>query len=249
MIRNSFVFLPKVTLNKEKKIWESGIHDWDNFLKNECIKGISNNIKSDYDSIILDAKKNLYAENSSFFTKRLPTGEHWRLYNFFKDNACYLDIETTGYHGDITVLGIYDGINSKTFVKGETLYKNKIEEELSKYKMFVTFNGASFDIPVIKKEFNTEFIVPHMDLRFVLKKIGYSGGLKNIESELGIKRAEEVVGVTGEDAVYLWNKYKRTGDRSHLDLLVKYNEEDIVNLKQLAEFSVPRLWKITKNIT
>ena len=248
MIRNSFVFLPRVTLNKEKKIWESGVHSWDDFLKNENIKGISSNNKSEYDNLILDAKKNLYSSNSSFFTDKLPSGEHWRLYNFFKDEVCFLDIETTGYHGDITVLGLYDGVNTKTFVKGETLFKNKIEEELNKYKMFVTFNGASFDIPVIKKEFDIKFDKPHADLRFVLKKLGHNGGLKKIEQDLGVKRADEVVGISGEDAVYLWNKYRKTGDKSALELLVKYNKEDIINLKQLADFSVPKLWELTRKV-
>ena len=59
-----------------------------------------------------------------------------------------------------------------------------IQKELSKYKMFVTFNGASFDIPVIKKQFNIPFIMPHADLRFAAKKIGLSGGLKSIEKEI-----------------------------------------------------------------
>ena len=248
MIRESFIFLPKITQNKEKAIWTHGVSSWDDFLKEKKIGCISDKMKPHYDQLITNAKDKLYSENHEFFSNSLPSGEHWRLYNFFKEDACFLDIETTGYHGDITVLGLYDGVETKTFVKGETLFKEQIEKELNKYKMFITFNGASFDLPVIKKQFGLNFNQLHVDLRFVSKKIGLSGGLKKIEQDIGIKRADEVVGVTGEDAVLLWRDYRRTGDKKYLDLLVKYNEEDIINLKQLANYTIPRLWAETKKL-
>ncbi len=247
MIRNSFIFLPQVTANKERKIWQQDIKSWDDFQNKNSVKGISDLRKPGCDKIIDEARKNLYGENSEFFTNTLPTSDHWRLYNFFKDDACYLDIETTGYHGDITVLGLYDGNETKTFVKGQNLYKEDIQKELDKYQLFITFNGASFDIPVIKKQFGIIFPKPHMDLRFAAKKIGLSGGLKNIEKEIGIRRADEVEGVSGADAVILWQQYKRTGDKKFLDTLVQYNEEDIINLKRLANHVVPRLWQKTND--
>jgi hypothetical protein len=248
MIQNSFIFMPRITQNKEKIIWSQGINCWDDFLKEKSIKGITEAKKPSYNRLIEDAKKHLYDENAGFFKSTVPTGETWRLYNTFKEDVCYLDIETTGYYGDITVLGLYDGYNTKTFVKGESLFKDRIEEELSRYKMFITFNGASFDLPVIRRQFNIDFNVPHIDLRFAAKKIGLSGGLKKIEQEIGINRAEEVQGVTGEDAVMLWRQYRATGEKKYLDLLVQYNEEDIVNLKQLSEYVIPRLWKQTRNV-
>jgi uncharacterized protein len=247
MIKNSFIFLPKVTPLKERKIWQQGVHSWDDFLKERKVHGIPELSKPGYNNLIEEAKTHLYKENSEFFTNKMPSSEQWRLYNYFKDDACFLDIETTGYHGDITVLGLYDGKDTKTFVKGQTLYKEAIQKELEKYKLFITFNGASFDIPVIKKQFNIPFTVPHMDLRFAAKKIGLSGGLKNVEKEVGIKRADEVEGISGADAVYLWQKYKSTGNKEFLDLLVQYNEEDIVNLQQLADYVVPKLWEKTRN--
>jgi uncharacterized protein len=248
MIQNSFIFLPRITANKEKSIWQQGIDSWSAFQKEKSIKGITDLRKPHYNRLIDEARTHLYNENSQYFTNAVPRGETWRLYNTFKSDACFLDIETTGFYGDITVLGLYDGYNTKTFVKGETLFKEKIEEELSKYKMFITFNGASFDLPVIRRQFNIDFNVPHIDLRFAAKKIGLSGGLKSIEKEIGIKRADEVKDVTGEDAVYLWRKYKSTGNREYLNLLVQYNEEDIVNLKQLSEYVIPRLWEKTRGI-
>jgi uncharacterized protein YprB with RNaseH-like and TPR domain len=83
--------------------------------------------------------------------------------------------------------------------------------------------------------------IPHLDLRFALAKVGLTGGLKNIEHELGIKRCAEVEGMDGNDAVLLWQMYKRTGEREYLDKIVKYNEEDIINLRPLAELAYSRL--------
>lgn len=68
----------------------------------------------------------------------------------------------------------------------------------------------------------------------MLKKLGYSGGLKKIEKELGLVRGEEIEGVDGYEAVRLWKAYQ-WGDKAALDTLVEYNTADIVNLKPLME--------------
>jgi hypothetical protein len=49
MIRNSFVFLEKVSKKKEQNIWQQGIKNWQDFLKTEKIKGISVKSKFYYD--------------------------------------------------------------------------------------------------------------------------------------------------------------------------------------------------------
>ena len=36
------------------------------------------------------------------------------------------------------------------------------------------------------------FTPAHIDLRFLLRRIGYRGGLKKIEKELGISRAHDI---------------------------------------------------------
>jgi uncharacterized protein YprB with RNaseH-like and TPR domain len=54
-----------------------------------------------------------------------------------------------------------------------------------------------------------------------------------VEQKLGISR--ESAGITGWDAVLLWNRYKKYRDEAALQTLLKYNEEDVVNLKTLRE--------------
>ena len=125
--------------------------------------------------------------------------------------------------------------------------KEILKRELSKYKLIVTFNGASFDLPVIRKYFGQDSLpdIPHIDLRGVCSKIGLKGGLKSIEKQIGIARPDDLVHVYGSDAAYLWRKYQATGEKKYLDILIRYNEEDIMNLKPLAEHAVNQLWKQT----
>ena len=91
--------------------------------------------------------------------------------------------------------------------------------------------------------------IPHIDLRHVCAKLGLHGGLKQIEKTLGIKRPDDLEGVSGEDAVYLWQQYKATGKRDYLETLVRYNEEDIVNLMPIADGMTKRLWEQTRHGT
>ena len=101
MIRNSFIFLDKIGEKREKLIWNQGIDGWDDFLDRNIL-GISRYRKPFYDRQILKARENLYNDNSSYFTKILPLSDHWRLYNYFGEDAVFLDIETCSYYGMVT---------------------------------------------------------------------------------------------------------------------------------------------------
>jgi hypothetical protein len=108
--------------------------------------------------------------------------------------------------------------------------------------MMVTFNGAAFDLPFIEKIYpGTLPNIPNLDLRYTTAKLGMTGGLKKIEKILGIERRKMIGDFTGGDAVTLWRRYKATGDDHYLNLLIEYNEEDIINLKKIAEHCVKQL--------
>ena len=242
MIRNSFIFLPRIGAATEQKLWQSGITNWNTFLENKNVPRFSQFRKLQANRLLEKARINLAEYNSQHFHKLLPNSETWRLYDHFKDDACFLDIETTGYYGDITVIGLYDGYDTKIMVKGKNLNILALKQELQKYKLILTFNGASFDLPVINKYYpNTIPNIPHIDLRHACAKLGLTGGLKKVEKCLNIKRAKEVSDMGGEQAVYLWQMYKSTGKSKYLDLLVQYNEEDIINLKPLADYAYKNL--------
>ncbi|MBI2649883.1 ribonuclease H-like domain-containing protein, partial [Candidatus Woesearchaeota archaeon] len=79
------------------------------------------------------------------------------------------------------------------------------------------------------------------DVRSVADKLGLKGGLKNIEKTLGIRRTSIVDKFYGGDALTLWRMYRATGDDYYLNLLVEYNEYDIINLKIVAEHCVKKM--------
>ncbi|PLW80408.1 exonuclease [Candidatus Woesearchaeota archaeon] len=245
MIKQSFIILDSVTENKERKLWQL-CKDWNQFLSSE------EELTKDFmihKNQIEDAKKALYDFDQTHFTKLLPPSMHWRLYDHFKDDAVFLDIETTGFRGGTTVVGLYDGKDTHILVRDQTLDSKTLQNLIDRYKLIVTFNGASFDLPVLRNEYGIDFTKHlHMDLRGVCRKVGLTGGLKNIEKETGISRDDDVEGISGADAVVLWKKYKKTGDEQYLNLLVKYNEEDIINLKPLADMVVPKLWEQVRNL-
>jgi uncharacterized protein YprB with RNaseH-like and TPR domain len=239
MLKNTFLHLPGITENKEKKIWESGITCWDNLINSDS------RILRNFDAKeqIENSNNNYKLKNHEYFSKLILPKYHWRAYDDFKENACFLDIETTGldkHHNEITVIGLYDGKESKVFINGINL--QDFSGEIKKYSYIVTFNGSMFDIPFIKAKFPDLNINQfHADLRFMMKNLGYSGGLKKIEKELGIERDSDLAGMNGFDAVILWHKYKRFDDKAALDKLVRYNIEDIENLKYMMEFSYGKL--------
>jgi hypothetical protein len=244
MIRHSFIFLPKIDSKTESKIWEQGITDWQKFLEAKKVYGISYLRKGYYDRLIRSARDRLLNDDSIYFTKILPQTEHWRLYKYFRDQTAFIDIETNGLgkHAYITVFGLYDGYNTKIMIKDINLDYVRLKRELRKYKLLVSFNGSVFDVPFIKKRF-PDLIppIPHFDLRFACKALGIKGGLKTIEKNFNIKRKKLVEDMYGGDALTLWRMYRGSGDDYYLNLLVEYNEEDVINLRTIADIIYKQL--------
>lgn len=247
MLTKSFIFLDKVGPKKEQILWNKGYHTWKTFVETRNVQGFTPDKKYIADRTLQLAQQALHAEDPTFFKTLLASSQMWRAYDYFSHKTVFLDIETTYHYGDITVIGLHDGTNTYMFVKGKNLDKQLFLDVMRQYDMIVTFNGASFDIPVIEKYFNIKLSHLHVDLRHVCSKIGLTGGLKNIEKEIGLARDHDVTTMSGADAVVLWEKYRKTGNDHYLELLLKYNEEDIVNLVPLARYAIPRLWQSTFN--
>lgn len=242
MLNNTYIHIPGVGKGLEQKIWAQGIHTWKEFLEMEDRISIPSSRKARICEEVRKSAERLAAKDHCFFSQCLPSAEHWRTYYLFSDSVAFVDIETTGLsksRDKITIVGIYDGNESKTYIKDINL--DDVVEEFSKYRLLVSFNGARFDLPFIKSEFpEIEFNQLHIDLMYPLRRIGYNGGLKSIEKLLGITRSDGTEGITGFDAVRLWKKYEK-GDREALDILIKYNREDTVNLKTILELTYPKM--------
>lgn len=153
----------------------------------------------------------------------------------------YLDIETTGLsydYNDITVIGIYrcNG-NDACFIQlyGRTVTRDNLIQALQGVSTIYTYNGRKFDLPFIDAALgiNLERHFKHTDLMYTCWEKNLMGGFKSVEKQLGIER--ETDGVNGYYAVVLWNKYIELNDEEALDLLLRYNRDDVVNLKALRE--------------
>jgi uncharacterized protein YprB with RNaseH-like and TPR domain len=145
----------------------------------------------------------------------------------------YLDIETTGldlHFNTITTIALYDGQSIKTYVQGQNL--DDFIEDIQKYKVIVSYNGKSFDVPFIENYFNIRLNHAHIDLRYILYSLGFRGGLKGCERQLGMDRGE-LKDIDGFFAVLLWNEYLNTGDQKMLETLLAYNIQDTINLEDL----------------
>ena len=242
ILKNTFVHIPGIGKETESKIWQRNVLTWNDFLAN-CHKLPLGESKIEMMNHYVMKSINAHKKKDyKFFANSIPNNLHWRAYNEFKNKCCFLDIETTGldkHNDDITVIGLYDGKESKIFVNGKNM--NEFAKEMDKYQMIVSFNGRCFDVPFIQSKFpKLDMNKFHIDLRFVMKAIGYSGGLKKIEKEVGITRDDDLQDIDGFEAVRLWYKYKR-GDANALGLLIKYNIADIENLKTLMEFTFDKI--------
>ncbi len=240
MIRKSFIILDGIGQRKEKSIWQCA-NDWDDFKNTKKIKGIAQLKKGFYDRQLEKASKELREDNAAYFKYLLPTTETWRLYNYFKKEAVYLDIETNDLAYP-TVVGLYDGYDMKSFVRGFNLNGKALKQELGKHKILLTFNGSSFDLPVLKRYY-PECLpdIPHIDLRHLCARLNLRGGLKMIETQLEIRRPRNLMGMNGDHAIYLWRAWMASGDDEYLDLLIKYNEQDVLNLEPLADIAAERM--------
>lgn len=219
---------------EEGKLWDQGILHWD-----ELREVLKEKVKSPSDMhsrLLLDSldfsRKEMNRKNWDYFFFALPSQQKWRLFPIIRENLLYLDIETSGLgSGDfVTVVGTYDGKNFKTYLRGRNM--DDFPEELSSSHVFVTYNGAAFDVPFLEREFSKKFKNRHLDLMYILRSLGIKGGLKGCEKALGIKR-DLPYEVNGADAVRLWWQYVQYDDQDALDLLLKYNKEDVVNLELL----------------
>jgi uncharacterized protein len=242
ILKNTFVHVPGVSKCAEENIWRNDILSWEDFISNHSKIYLSTKKRDLIFNHIEQSIKALKNKDFSFFINDLPSNMHWRAYKDLKDNCCFLDIETTGLdrcRDRITTIGLYDGKKSKVFVQGKNL--DDFSQEIKKYPMIITFNGRCFDIPFIKEKFpSIDFNKFHIDLRFAMKNLGYSGGLKFIEKQIGLEREDDLKEVDGYEAVRLWRRYER-GDKSALDLLIKYNIADVENLKTMMNFAFERL--------
>ena len=237
MISSTFSIFPGIGPRLERYLWRMGVLEWGDFLERKNIPGFSPARKSALDSYVRAAAEALGSGNIRYFQHMLGPGGAWRLWERLGEDSVCLDIETDGGRpgeGVVTVVGIYSHGEYRPYVWGNNLTEDALQGELDAASLLVTYSGGAFDIPFLRTHFPRLHIeVPHLDLCPAGHRAGLKGGLKKVEKLVGIRRADEVEGLSGYEAVLLWQAHLR-GAEGALDTLVSYNREDTVNLHALA---------------
>ncbi|MFZ5775018.1 MAG: ribonuclease H-like domain-containing protein [Thermodesulfobacteriota bacterium] len=231
MIRNSFIQVPGVGATTERRLWEAGVLSWDHFVPPypPFLSGRQVSLIASH----LERGRRLCADSPEAAWSLLPARERWRLFPLFRHSVAYLDIETDGLRmeeSQVTAISLYDGMAVYTYAPGRNL--EHFVEDVERYSLLVTYNGAAFDLPMLRRYFGISLAKPHLDLRPLMQSLGFRGGLKGCEKHLGLDRGE-LAGVDGYAAVLLWQEYQRTGEARVLETLLAYNLEDTVNLEAL----------------
>jgi uncharacterized protein YprB with RNaseH-like and TPR domain len=231
MLRHTFCHLPGVGEKTEQRLWAAGLTTWHVVLEQEADR-VSAAARRLPASVLRESVAQHSAGNAAWFAEHLSAAQSWRLFGDFRASCAYLDIETTGmeYNDHITTISLYDGHSIRTYVSGQNL--NDFARDVQAYRLLVTYNGKSFDLPVLRRCLRCDFPQAHIDLRHLLASLDLRGGLKNCERQLGLHRPgmEEIDGFV---AVLLWRDFKRRKDPKSLETLLAYNIQDAVNLETL----------------
>ncbi len=237
MLKNTFLHIPKHK-SKERTLWKKGFISWDDLIKKDYGNSL---IVGNHPIWYIESEKAYAAGDVEYFAGLLPTTEQYRIAMSFPNDVMFLDIETTGlshwYH-QVTLIGWSIGNKYEVFVANRD-GPNSFAEALYGAKALVTYNGKRFDVKFIKGSF-PDFQLPkiHIDLCFLGRRVGLTGGQKAIEKEIGFTRQTEIE--DGGEAVALWHEYRR-GDKNALKELIIYNHADIEGMKAIFDSCIQRL--------
>jgi uncharacterized protein YprB with RNaseH-like and TPR domain len=235
LLRATFQLIAGLGPTRERGLWQAGVTDWDHWPTPTAAGIVPPALGEKLAAATARAAAALAARDLPALAAALPTREMWRLFGPFGDRAVYLDIETDRREVDspdgITAIGLYDHSGPRILLAGRDLHH--FPDLVPRDRLLVTFNGACFDVPVLRRVFpDWEAPPAHIDLRPVWTRLGQWGGLKLIEDRVGIGRPDHLRGLTGSAAVWLWRD-AQNGNRRALQRFAEYNLYDTVNLRTL----------------
>ncbi len=240
MLKNTFRHLSGFGVLTERRLWASGILDWDSYERFSR-RQLRLFHESGVGSELEESRHALKAGKVGFFASRLPKSEHYRIALTYPAEVLFLDIETTGlslYYDQITVIGVSLGGEYGFHVAGQPI--SLIADRIESAKCVVTFNGTLFDLKFLRQQY-PELRIPeaHIDLRYLARAVGLTGGQKEIERSLGLERGA-INEVSGQTAPLLWHEY-RMGKEEAFRTLIEYNRADVEAMKAILDVVVDRL--------
>ncbi|HVU50707.1 MAG TPA: ribonuclease H-like domain-containing protein [Polyangia bacterium] len=240
MLESTFQLVRGVGPAGERRLWRAGVARWRDL--DAAAAAAVGRRAAPLAGAVEGATRALGRGDVGRLARLLPAGESWRLLGAFGDDAVYLDIETGdevwGREG-VSAIGFLDRDGPRLLLAGRDL--ERFPALARRWKLLVTFNGSSFDVPILRRAF-PGWTPPaaHVDLRHALARLGHEGGLKAIEDELdgalALARPAHLRGIDGWAACGLFRR-GRGGDRTALRLFCEYNLYDVVNLRTLAAYA------------
>jgi uncharacterized protein YprB with RNaseH-like and TPR domain len=240
VLESSFVHLPGIGPDTEQRFWSQGVHTWDQLAEN--LENLFGPQKARKIATALEESRRAHEQREfAYFQARFKGADMWRLYPVYlhcglADDIAYLDIETTGlgFPPQCKSTSIAVLFRGQLHLEHEPTRKRRLMQDVERdAKLLVTFNGGTFDLPFLRREFNLELRHPHLDLRYWFARLGYRGGLKAIQKCFAQIPQRESMDIDGFDAVRLWKLHERGVPRA-LDTLFTYNAEDTLVLEQLV---------------
>lgn len=228
---------------RERELWARDLATWDDFERAAASGPVmSVRLDAELTERLGVARRALAAGDLATLAGLLPPREHWRLAGHFAGQTAYFDIEADGDNVP-TVVGVMDGEGLATFRRGHSL--DELPARLARSPLWVTFNGAVYDVPTLRAHFGPGFPTPavHVDLRFLVRRARLKGGLKGIERSLGLGRPPHLEGLRGLDAIRLWREWTVNGHLEALRILVEYNLYDAINLRSVLEWTA---WRVAE---
>jgi len=243
MLAKSFLHFRGIGPIQEKRLWENGIFTWDGMIQEKYPLLTEFQQSDENQDILKEYRTALLNKDADLFAEKLNKREHYRIALTFPDATMFLDIETTGlsrHYDAVTLVGWSIGNRYEILLQGGDA--SKFYEDLACAKVLVTFNGTVFDLPFIRKTYpNVKLPAAHIDLRFLCKRVGMTGGQKIIEETIGVLRHRSIEHLRGEMAPVLWYRY-RYGDMNALKNLIIYNHADIEGMKKILDVALRKLW-------
>jgi uncharacterized protein YprB with RNaseH-like and TPR domain len=169
------------------------------------------------------------------------------------ESLLFLDTETTGLAGGtgtvafVVGLAWIDGTSLRLLqwlmasFAAERALIGRARERLAPAAALVTFNGKSFDLPLLKARARLAGCdlgvqdVPHLDLLHATRRLLRSGWpdcrLRTAEAEA--LRLERVNDLPGAEAPGAWRRWLERGDGSLLERVLDHNRADLLSLAAL----------------
>jgi hypothetical protein len=170
--------------------------------------------------------------------------------------ALFLDTETTGLSGGtgtvafLVGLAWWDGDREKALVLEQLLVRalgeegpmlDRLRERIEAASMIVTFNGKSFDMPLLRTRFvmahqRTPVEPPHLDLLHVARRVHgkrRKDGCRLVALERDVLGFERVDDVPSCEVSARYMHFLRTGDAASLLGVIEHNGWDVVAMAAL----------------